>query len=183
MRRGRVYAHGHAATGRFHARLAGGDVTAAGTWGVKASFKKKPMQLVSGRFGGGRDSIAFTVVAGAHMRFGVIWPGFDVEGQTPAFAVDAVHGHCFYATFNGRHFPSNPDWEGRQAAKEQGDRIGMLLDLDQGSMSIWKNGERLGVMQAGGLTGPLCWAASVGLQGDSARIESAPVPAPAAVDP
>ena len=37
---------------------------------------------------------------------------------------------------------------GMQTAKEQGDRIGILLDLDQGSMSVWKNGERLGVMQA-----------------------------------
>jgi hypothetical protein len=53
----------------------------------------------------------------------------------------------------------------------------MLLDLDQGSMSLWKNGERLGVMQAKWLTGPLCWAASVFDQGDGARIESAPAPA------
>ena len=43
--------------------------------------------------------------------------------------------------------------------EEQGDRIGMLLDLDQGSMTVWKNGVKLGVMQAGGLRGPLCWAA------------------------
>ena len=62
-----------------------------------------------------------------------------------------------------------------QTAKE-GDRIGMLLDLDQGSMSLWKNGERLGVMQAEGLTGPLCWAAVVG-EDASVRIESLPTPA------
>ena len=61
----------------------------------------------------------------------------------------------------GSDFPGNPfNWEGRQGAR-QGDRIGMLLDLDQGSMSIWKNGERLGVMQAEGLRGPLCWAAGL----------------------
>ena len=64
-----------------------------------------------------------------------------------------------------------------QTASEQGDRIGMLLDLDQGSMSIWKNGERLGVMQAEGLTAPFCWAVSLYQSGDSARIESAPAPA------
>ena len=45
-----------------------------------------------------------------------------------------------------------------QSARKQGDRIGMLLDLDQGSMTVWKNGEQLGVMQAEGLSGPLCWA-------------------------
>ena len=37
-----------------------------------------------------------------------------------------------------------------------GDRIGMLLDLDQGSMTVWKNDVRLGVMQGEGLSGPLC---------------------------
>ena len=57
---------------------------------------------------------------------------------------------------------------------EQDDRIGMLLDLDQGSMTVWKNNERLGVMQAEGLTGPLCWAVSLVLPGSSARIGSAP---------
>ena len=48
-----------------------------------------------------------------------------------------------------------------QSARKQGDRIGMLLDLDQGSMTVWKNDEQLGVMQAEGLRGPLCWAASL----------------------
>ena len=50
-------------------------------------------------------------------------------------------------------------------------------NLRQGSMSIWKNGERLGVMQAEGLTGPLCWAVELASVGRSARIESVPIPA------
>ena len=57
-------------------------------------------------------------------------------------------------------------------AKTHGNRIGMLLDLDQGSMTVWKNDEKLGVMQAEGLSGPLCWAVS--MLRASARIESAP---------
>jgi hypothetical protein len=64
-----------------------------------------------------------------------------------------------------------------QAAREQGDRIGMLLDLDRGSMTVWKNDEKLGVMVAEGLVGPLAWAAEVRNAGRSARIESAPAPA------
>ena len=90
-----------------------------------------------------------------------------------------MDGHCFYETYSGCRWPGEHDWEGMQTARVQGDRIGMLLDLDQGSMSVWKNGERLGVMQAAGLTGPLCWAAATAMQGDSARIESAPIPAAA----
>ena len=49
----------------------------------------------------------------------------------------------------------------------------MLLDLDQGSMTVWKNGVKLGVMQAEGLSGPLCCAVEMAGFGFSARIESA----------
>ena len=120
-----------------------------------------------------RHFAQFTVVSGDDMMFGVVRPGWDVEGGVNALDVD---GHCFYGTHNGRRDPGYTDWEGMQGA-EQGDRIGMLLDLDQGSMSICKNGERLGVMQAEGLTGPLCWAVSIIQVDNSARVESAAVPA------
>ena len=59
--------------------------------------------------------------------------------------------------------PDYRNWEGRQTAREDGDRIGMLLDLDQGSMTVYKNDERLGVM-ATGMSGEYSWA--VGLQSD-----------------
>jgi hypothetical protein len=121
----------------------------------------------------GRHFAQFTVVEGVHMGFGVIRPGWDVEGGEIAAGAD---GHCFYATRDGHRYPGNSEWEGMQPAQEQGDRIGMLLDPDQGSMSIWKNGEKMGVMQAEGLRGPLCWAVSLG-RIRSARIESAPMPA------
>ena len=62
-------------------------------------------------------------------------------------------------------------------ASEQGDRIGMLLDLDQGSMTLYKNDVLMGVMVAEGLSGEYCWAVSLGYSGSSARIESAPAPA------
>ena len=64
-----------------------------------------------------------------------------------------------------------------QAAREEGDRIGMLLDLDQGSMTVYKNDERLGVM-ATGLSGEYSWAVSMYYEGLSARVEAAALPAP-----
>ena len=121
----------------------------------------------------GRHFAQFTVLQGARMFFGVIRPGYDVEGGLAAQIVD---GHCFYYTYFGRRFPGHIDWEGKQTAREQGDRIGMLLDLDQGSMTLWKGDEKLGVMVAEGLSGPLCWASEVYEQGESVRIESAPAP-------
>jgi len=63
-----------------------------------------------------------------------------------------------------------------QGAREDGDRIGLLLDLDQGSMTVYKNDERLGVM-ATGLSGEYCWAVLLGDRNDSARIEAAAIPA------
>ena len=124
----------------------------------------------------GRHFVQFTVavVPVGSMLFGVIRPDHDVEGGADAFSVD---GHCFYDTNTGSRFPGENDWEGMQTADNQGDCIGMLLDLDQGSMTVWKNGERLGVMVAEGLSGPFCWAVTLVYSGTSARIESAFAPA------
>eukprot|EP01046_Picozoa_sp_COSAG06_P033169 COSAG06_NODE_3367_length_5442_cov_3.104810_1_plen_93_part_10 len=90
----------------------------------------------------GRHYAQFTVVRGMYMFFGVIRPSWDVEGGPDAQRVD---GHCFYFTHTGRRFPGDHGWEGTQDA-EEGDRIGLLLDLDQGTMTVYKNDERLGVM-------------------------------------
>ena len=49
--------------------------------------------------------------------------------------------------------------------------LDMLLDLDQGSMTVWKNDVKLGVMLAEGLSCPYCWAIVVAR--NSVRIESA----------
>ena len=113
------------------------------------------------------------MLEGKFLFFGVIRSGRDVEGGTTN--VQFKCGHCSYGTNNGLRYPGQRDWMGKQGA-EQGDRIGMLLDLDQGSMTVWKNDVKLGVMVAKGLRGNLCWAVTLGMAGDSARIESAPLP-------
>ena len=108
----------------------------------------------------------FTVMEGDYIFFGVIRPGcWDVEGGVNAPAVD---GRCFDNTYYGRRHPGNHNWEGSQPARgqgdSQGDSIGMLLDLDQGSMTVWKNGIKLGVMVAEGLSGPYCWAVGLSVR-------------------
>jgi hypothetical protein len=159
--------------GRAHADVTLSENGALATKSVSDSEYRTAASNVVMR--SGRHFAQFTVVAaGIFMMFGVVRPGWDVEGGEAAWSVD---GHCFYGTWSGNRWPGHTNWEGRQGAREQGDLIGMLLDLDQGSMSIWKNGERLGVMQAEGLTGPLCWAILVA--NSSVRIESAPIPAAA----
>ena len=71
-------------------------------------------------------------------------------------------------------------WEGMQSAEDDGDRIGMLLDLDQGSMTVYKNDERLGVMMTGGLSEEYSWAVALRYRDSRVRFEAAAIPAPAA---
>ena len=119
----------------------------------------------------GRHGAQYTVLEGKGLLFGVVRPGW---GGVNAQQVD---GHCFYFTADdGICCPGPSNWEGSQSAK-QGDRIGMLLDLDQGSMTVWKNDVKLGVMAAKGLSGPYCWAVSLWDLGSGARMETAPAPA------
>ena len=70
--------------------------------------------------------------------------------------------------------PGHIVWEGNQDAREPGDLIGMLLDLDQGSVTVWKGGVMLAMMQAEGLgAGWLgCHDDTIYRQHYSARIES-----------
>ena len=53
---------------------------------------------------------------------------------------------------SGSATPTAAAGRGCRQRGSRGDRIGMLLDLDQGSMSVWKGGVEMGVMQAEGLS-------------------------------
>jgi hypothetical protein len=82
------------------------------------------------------------------------------EGRARKENAHRVDGHCFYY---GSCYPGDHDWEGMQTAEDEDDRIGLLLDLDQGTMTVYKNDERLGVM-ATGLSGEYSWAVSLRAQ-------------------
>ncbi|EJK52723.1 hypothetical protein THAOC_27977 [Thalassiosira oceanica] len=51
------------------------------------------------------------------------------------------------------------NWEGMESCST-GDTIGMLLNLDNGTLTVYKNNRRLGVMKDG-LSGSYCWYATV----------------------
>ncbi|EJK47474.1 hypothetical protein THAOC_33798 [Thalassiosira oceanica] len=65
-----------------------------------------------------------------------IWTGFGGE--------DGHHGHHWVWS-----------WEGKESSTT-GDTIGMLLDLYEGTLTVYKNNRRLGVMMDG-LSGSYCW--------------------------
>ncbi|EJK76696.1 hypothetical protein THAOC_01528 [Thalassiosira oceanica] len=55
---------------------------------------------------------------------------------------------------------TNYGWHGREGLGGSG-TLGLLLDLDKGTLSMFKNNRRLGVMKEGGLSGEYCWFVSV----------------------
>lgn len=122
----------------------------------------------------GKHFVEFTVLKGEFLYLGVMEAGWGVENGKD---VEQEEGGCFYSTNGGHHYPSGEDWEGSQPATEEGVRIGMLLNLDDRCMTVYKNDELLGVMKA---TLPVaanyCWAASFHTKGDSVRIERKPIP-------
>jgi hypothetical protein len=161
--------------GRSHERLTLSEDGALATVDHGSSWPAAASKAV---MRAGRHYAQFTVVSGFLMMFGVIRSGWDVEGGEKAHSVD---GHCFYETFNGHRYPGKHDWEGKQHAMKRGDRIGMLLDLDQGTMTVYKNDERLGVM-ATDLSGEYSWAVTMLFTHDSVRIEAAEAPASPTAD-
>ena len=45
------------------------------------------------------------------------------------------------------------------------DELGMLLDLDEGTLSVYKDGRKLGIMMQG-LVGSYCWVVSIFSEAD-----------------
>ena len=67
-------------------------------------------------------------------------------------------GQCYWTDW---HYDKNAsDWQGRDGLGGSGGTIGLLLDLDEGTLSLFKNGRLLGMMKDG-LSGEYCWSVSV----------------------
>ena len=73
------------------------------------------------------------------------------------------------------HEGKGTDWSGQPQALNAGDCVGLLLDLDAGSLAVYVNGAKHGVI-ASGLKGPLFWA--VDLMGSASVQIDGPKPPP-----
>ena len=67
-------------------------------------------------------------------------------------------GKCYTSNWE-RNSPTVDTWEGMESMSF-GDELGMLLDLDEGTLAVYKNDRKLGVMKRG-LAGQYCWVASM----------------------
>ncbi|EJK63883.1 hypothetical protein THAOC_15435, partial [Thalassiosira oceanica] len=68
-------------------------------------------------------------------------------------------GRCCWSDWNTE--PGVSDWQGSERLGGSG-TIGMLLDLNEGTLSVFKNGRRLGAMTEG-LGGEYCWFVTAGM--------------------
>ena len=106
-------------------------------------------------------------------------------------------GHSFYDTFARIRWPQGdePLWEAdgrdkkyeaytymanteqtRKRTAQKGDRVGLLLDLDAGTLAVYKNDQRLGILSSELAGGEYCWAATFFAAGSSVSIEKKPLP-------
>lgn len=153
---------------RSHARV---DISEDGLTATKAGGGKDRVAAMNTEMTEGKHFVEFNIEAGSNALCGVIRPGFDVEEGNDAHKAE---DHCFFHCGGGYRYPGGAQWSGMQAAAA-GDRVGMLLDLEAGSMVVYKNDERLAMMAAG-LAGPYCWAVTLYDKGDRVTIKHLPPP-------
>ena len=71
-------------------------------------------------------------------------------------------GKCYFANWNDEGKDDDDGWEGDDWEGSETVRVvdnlavGLLLDLDAGTLSVYKDGRKLGVMKEG-LAGAYCW--------------------------
>ena len=74
-------------------------------------------------------------------------------------------GRCAWLDWTGEFPPSNILWDGRDDYDGDCKTLGMLLDLDEGTLSVYQNGRRVGTLKDG-LAGEYCWIAGFKSKGD-----------------
>lgn len=118
-----------------------------------------------------------------------LFNNFLVE-RTPEWGESDIHC-CLYYDFTGcceysdwKKYPGGPkkkQWEGQKGFDIYDGELGLLLDLDEGTLSVYKNGVRLGTMMDG-LSGEYTWTAQIIAQANgrpdrqNVRIERASLP-------
>lgn len=130
----------------------------------------------------GKHFAEFTVVEGWDLFFGLVRPTWDVEGgKNPQDEPE----HCFFYALNGARYPGgSQEWVGVRGLDGRCGRVGLMIDLDVGSMTAYINGHCAGLLVVGEqhverrdrerrrvLQGEYCWAVSMRHGNDTVRIE------------
>ena len=86
----------------------------------------------------------------------------------------AYSGKCLSSDWSSSDIPVVETWVGLEPAAS-GDDVGLLLDLDEGTLAVYKDGRKLGVMKSG-LAGPYCWVVSMFHKDSQITIKRGTVP-------
>jgi hypothetical protein len=102
------------------------------------------------------------------MYIGISRPNLHPEGLY--FRSSCTDG-WFMSAYNGTLFGNGKYVDDKAGAYKQGDRVGVLLDLDNGSLRFFKNGVQHGPgYAAGSVTGPVVAAVQMAYTDDSVRL-------------
>ena len=85
------------------------------------------------------------------------------EGDVHCCRLVMRDGNCFWYDWEGH--AKNTNWEGRGDYDGHCNTLGMLLDLGEGTLSVYQNGRRVGTLKDG-LAGEYCWIAGFECGGD-----------------
>ena len=120
-----------------------------------------------------------TVSNSTHWRdagIGVVGREYDPRGPDALPAGKSPHGWTMnFFSGNLLHDEKRIEWEGGGPVHE-GDLLGLMLDVEQGSLSVWVNHHFRGVLVQSGLVQPLRWAVDLGYENTVVATSSTPPP-------
>jgi hypothetical protein len=103
-----------------------------------------------------------------NLDIGISRPNLDPKGEY--FHMECTDGWFIRAAF-GDLCGNGKDGDDDAGEYKQGDRVGVLLDLDNGSLRFFKNGVQHGPgYAAGSVTGPVVAAAQMHYEDNSVRL-------------
>jgi hypothetical protein len=103
-----------------------------------------------------------------NILIGISRPNLDPTGQY--WKKECTDG-WFIIAYNGSLLGNGKQFDDRSGAYKQGDRVGVLLDLDNGSLRFFKNGVQHGSgYAAGSVTGPVVAAVQMYYKDSSMRL-------------
>jgi hypothetical protein len=101
---------------------------------------------------------------------GVSRPNLDLVGD---YLLSNCTDGWFIATHSGGLYGNGKQRDAEAGEYKQGDRVGVLLDLNNGSLLFFKNGVQHGSgYPAGSVTGPVVAAVEMGFEGNKVRLHA-----------
>jgi hypothetical protein len=118
----------------------------------------------------GRHYWEVEVLSGTVMFVGVSRPNLDPVGD---YMLNDCTDSWFTATGSGTLYGNGKQGHDYAGQYNQGDRVGVLLDLNNGSLLFFKNGVQNGPgYPAGSVTGPVVAAVEMGAEGNFVRLHA-----------